>query len=495
MYSHYHHTGRRIFFWTLVVAYVCLIGIIIPYAFGYRFSFDRGVFVYAGSITVKANPRTVTVTIDDHTDDNPSFINDTYHITGIAPGEHTVHITRDGFQPVTKTITVSSGISTELWNVILPRTTYTRTPLATLPTHVFYRAPRRNLIAVPFAHDDDRLGVTILDVTDPNNVRTTTRTPFPQRRLTPDTAQNVEWSRDATALIVPVTHTRADGSLQSDALILTPDDTLTLSLRDVFPAATTIDTVRWHPQKSRTLYAHIDDTLTEITLPETDVRRDTVRTTPRAGDVRAYTIAGNALYYLTRRTGVIIKLSQDGSATQITTTPTTLSPDDDAVVTVYDDNRVVVRGTRSGTLEFFDGARPSLAGVLARNIRGSHFSNDGKKLLYWSDNEIFVRFVRDWDVQPLRTAGETLTLARFTTPVDNVQWTADYEHVLYTTPHALKLTSLDGRGGRTTHTLLQLRTPSVVRADHAASRLFITEADGNAHPLFFITFPEKEGLF
>ncbi len=496
MYSHYHHTGRRIFFWTLALIYIIAISIIIPYAFGYRFSFDRGVFVYAGSVTVKTNPRDVTVAIDHHTDKKPNYINDTYQINGITPGIHTLTIARDGFQSINKRISVSSGISTEFWNIILPRTHYERTHIATIRSSHFYRAQNSTLIAVPYRQKDSASPtLTIVDADDTTRKNTYT---IPLQGLhIPDTTRNIEWSHTAKMLTIPFI-TQNTPTYKRDTAIITSDGTFITSLHTLFPRAFRIGIVRWKPNAPRTLYAHIDNALTEITIPRSyneNLKKD-ITTKLVANNVRAYTIAHNIVYYLTADTGIVRRLTHDGKDEQITTVPTSLPQDTPVELIVYDDDRVILRDTESGMLEFFDKTAQRTASVIAHNIKGVHFSDDGKKLLYWSDHEIFVRFVRSWDIQPRRTAGDVITLARFSTPIDNVQWAYDYEHVLYTTDNALKLTSLDSRGGRTTHTLLMLIKPGIVQADHTHYRIYIT--DGNkdgTYSLFYIHFPEKEALF
>ena len=47
---------KKIFWWTLFVLFWVVSAVIIGYAFGYRFNFKRGVFIYGGSISMKTTP-------------------------------------------------------------------------------------------------------------------------------------------------------------------------------------------------------------------------------------------------------------------------------------------------------------------------------------------------------------------------------------------------------------------------------------------------------
>ncbi len=493
MHSYYSYTGRRIFFWSLVMLYIAIISVLIPFAFGYHFSFERGVFVYAGSITIKANPRNVRITLDNRPVKNVSYINNTYHINGVAPGDHTIDIMRDGFQFLTKDLTVSSGVSTELWNIILPRTHYQRTIIGTVPSPIFYRAANNALFATPHVQDG-KLSITITDATTQDRPTQKTIT-VPTRTPTIfSPVQNVEWSHDAKMLIVPVsTKDLTTDIYRTDAIIVTIDGASHWSLRNLFPEAQRITAVRWNPHANNILYAQIDNTLVEITLPQN--RRKDVRTALIANDVRTYTIANDALYYLAAQTGIVNRVTPNTTThRQITATPTQIASDENVTLTVYDDDRLVIRGNTSGLLEVFDRTFAQKH-TLHTNIRGTQFSDDGKKLLYWNDQEIHVLFLRQWNVQPLRNAGSDATIARFSMPVTNVQWVRDYEHVLYTVDDTIKLTSLDERGGRSTHSLLKGHDLALMRADAAHYRLYFTEKTDTGATFSFINFPEKEGLF
>ncbi len=495
MHSYYNNTGRRIFFWSLVVFYITIIGILIPFAFGYHFSFERGVFIYAGSVTIKTNPRDVHIMIDNKPVKNATYINNTYNINNITPGNHILTITHNDFQPFTKKITVSSGVSTEFWNVILPRTNYQRTVINNaLPSTAFYHTPDMTLFATPFIKNG-ALTLTITDITAKDHPTQKTFTLATRMSVALDTAQNLEWSRNTQMLIIPIIYTKPTAKQSSsDALIVATDNTYQTSLRDIFPDAQHIKSVRWNPHKDNTLYAQIDNTLVEITLPQN--KREDVRTKLIANDVRTYTIANDALYYLAVQTGIVHRITKNTAESyQITTTPTTIT-DTNVTLTVYDDNSLVIRGNESNVLEIFNHAfaQEPLRRI---NVRGTHFSDDGKKLLYWSDREISILFLHQWNVQPLRNAGDDTTIARFSTPIANVQWARDYEHVLYTVDNTVKLTSLDERGGRITYSLLKGYDNDItlMRADNDHRRLYITEKNVDNTSLFFINFPEKNGFF
>ncbi len=477
MYTSWHHRGRRLFFWTLVVLYSIIVSIAIPYAFGYRFSIQRGVFIYAGAITIKSNPSDVTIAIDG-VQRFATEINDTLTVNGIAPGEHTVTITRDGFQPWRKRVRVTSGTSTEFWNVILPRMNYPRTLIANLPhpARALFVSPnaRRAVIAT----DTDT--VTVLPLERSATVHTIS---LPTgARIHEHT--NIEWSPDSTLLLIPIVS--ADG--QSDILIAHADTGRTVSIRTLFPNSHHIVQPRWDAKSPRTLYARIDSVLQRISL-NSEQLSDLVsaRSHIVAQHVATYTITNGVVYIVDKRTGIIHRIMPDGTTRAISSTQLNLGTDA-VTLTVYDESRFTIRTHQDGILYLSSDDDSHSLRQLARGIVRSHFSDDGKKLLYTTHNTVFITFIRDWTVQPLRRAGTTLTVARFSTPITDAQWAQDYEHVLLSGTHTIKLISADHRGGHTTSTLIKTNQNTVrFHADHSTNRIIV--ADGTE--VFFIKFPEK----
>jgi hypothetical protein len=139
---------RRIFFWTFTILFFITAPTVTVYALGYRFNFERGIFIYTGSITLKANPSVVDIVIDGKKGEgNIDRINNSYHIGGLKPGEHFIQISAPGYNTWSKKAIVSSGLSTEFWNVLLTRTGYEETPYPVANAQKAFPAPKSTLLA------------------------------------------------------------------------------------------------------------------------------------------------------------------------------------------------------------------------------------------------------------------------------------------------------------------------------------------------------------
>jgi len=115
------------------------------------------------------------------------------------------------------------------------------------------------------------------------------------------------------------------------------------------------------------------------------------------------------------------------------------------------------------------------------------------KFLFWTDKEISVYFARKWDVQPVRTENELMSITRLTDPIQNVQWTRDYEHVLFTNDNKIKMIEIDNRDHRNMMDVLSLNDNSSLLVNNFTDgRLYYTEKnDAGQNALHTIYFPER----
>jgi hypothetical protein len=238
--------ARAIFFWFLVLFCLITIASISLYSFGYRYNFDRGIFVYTGSISIKSNPKSVNIEVDGKPiDTQVSAINDSYHLTSLNPGPHRVTVSAPGFHSWTKEAIVTSGISTEFWNVLLTRDTYPEKTYAVSPSiQKTYPSPKSTLLAY-VATDGTETTVHTLDTESGEDIQV-----FSTSDRTIDTLahENIEWSPRADALIIP---TLQNG--QKDYFIVYIETLATTNLRDI-AGTTSLEAVRWNPNTRDTFF-------------------------------------------------------------------------------------------------------------------------------------------------------------------------------------------------------------------------------------------------
>lgn len=476
---------------TLTILFFVTAATVLFFTFGYRFSFERGIFVYTGSITVKSNPRDVIISVDHEPvpEKMRNVINQSIHLTGIAPGEHFLRVEADGFKPWEKKVTVGSGYSTEFWNVLLSRETYAVETLATGPYRKTYPSPKKRYVAL----SGERGGEAFVEILEEKTGEK--EQVFSSRNFgfIDEPFGNIDWSKDENRILVRLT-----GENGKKAVFLVDRDTKQATNISDFVPLPDPRLVRWHPDRNDILFALSGNTLFLIDM---GARNPASRLLLLGESVSTYDLAGNSLYTFESESGIVYRAPMPSGA-EFSPDPKTdplteATAFKDPVLVVYDEGRFALfeRGGR-GILYNDDNLKPEII-PLADDTQGALFSNDGKKLLFFSKSEISVAFTRDWEVQPARKSGDVLQIVRFSSLVTSVEWTEDYEHITFILGTDLMLAELDNRDRRQMETILSSPAEPIRNAvpSFEENRIYFFSTGNGESSLRFIRFPEDTGFF
>jgi len=496
---------RSIFFWTLVALFLITAPLVVLYARGYRFDTNRGVFVHSGTITIKTNPQVINVKINDdiRPSKNLNRINNSYNLTGLIPGDYNIEISSPEFQTWRKKTDIHSGLATEFWNVVLVRKNYERTAYDTPGIEKFFTSPFSQLIAYT-AKEENNLRVNIFDLAQEESVAAISIPDwnFIEEESANWRKENIEWSPEEDLVSIPVKKTVSVSPAKNKSkkaspvpeetqvkyhyLIANIEEETFFDLND-FLETENIRYVRWDPGERDYIFY----------LSGTDLYRANVRNkeekTLMASDVTAFDLSRAGIFYVKKPNNLIFKKSLDGTGD-----PQQLTndfPDETSKVisrvVVYDENRIAMLSQDKNFYSFNKGEHDTYFRKLGAQVEGMHYSDDGKKILFWSNNEISVYFVRDWEVQPVRAENEMTNITRFSEPVKNVQWFKDYEHIIFSSGRYTKIIEIDGRDLRNSMDLVntELANPFVI-INNMEELLYFTEKSGDSTTLNSIIFPE-----
>jgi hypothetical protein len=82
---------------------------------------------------------------------------------------------------------------------------------------------------------------------------------------------------------------------------------------------------------------------------------------------------------------------------------------------------------RGEELWFMDTASGSL---IADRVLGFSPTENGDRVLWFTRNEVWVRWLRNTDYQPFRAEGETQLITRFSVPITRAAWFRDFDHIV-----------------------------------------------------------------
>ncbi|MFZ1627135.1 MAG: PEGA domain-containing protein [Candidatus Moraniibacteriota bacterium] len=477
---------RSLIFWLFTLSFFATASVIIFYAFGYRYSQQRGIFVYSGSITVNSLPQTVDIAIDGESLSPKRYgiLNETIHIAGLMPGEHVLTVSAPGYRPWSKKVIIQSGVSSEYWNIILTRTDYPGVSLAdTAGSTRIYPHPDSDLFALA-KEQNNEASVVVYDRRTQSG-----REVFARNGTAFDfeSAENFEWSPNGKRILLPL----IEAGMRAYYIVTIADGTVE-KLSDIVPGLVP-ESARWNATGNEDLIFLAGGSLYQFDVTGARVPR------LLAENIKAYDITGNYIYIAASRTGTISRFRNSGTGenqTEIATAASENLGTNTYVLDVYDEERMALLEKAGSKRLFVYNQTPEKKygfQEIATGVERFQFSNDGKKLLFASTNEIGVYFTRTWDVQPRRLENETAQIARFSDRVANIAWSEDYEHILFTRGSTLKVIELDGRSGRAISDIKSFATaPSQILPFFAENQLFIVVPGEDIQS---IVFPEPQGLF
>lgn len=490
---------RKLFFWSLVIIFFTITPIIVLEARGYRFDWHRGVFVYSGTISFKANPQNILATLNGNTDNilTPNRINNSFNLSGLLPANYNLEISAQNFYPWNKKIDVHSGVSSEFWNILLTRKNYEKTAYAsTANIDKFFTSPKNRLIAFA-TPSDQNFSVKILDLN--STLTTSTQTLGGWKLLSEDKKENIEWSPDENYLSVPVEKNNTT-ELQSSSIenyyqtayfIINLTDNSNINLNTFFNKKA-ISYVRWDPKEKGYLFFLEGTTLFRANIQNaSDIFQIST-------DTNAYDLAYNAVYFVQSPNNLIFKTSLDGKSEKIQITNNFPDPKNPTIkrITVYDESRIAFLDQNQNLFVYNNGEQKEYFRALGTQVAEMHFSNDGKKLLFYSNNEISVYFTRNWTVQPIRFENDLTNITRYSEALKNIQWYKDYEHIIFSVGKYTKIIELDARDHRNCLDLIttELEDPFIIH-NNGLEKLFFTDTKNNVKILNAIVFPEPVPIF
>ncbi|MFC1645102.1 hypothetical protein ACFL08_03675 [Patescibacteria group bacterium] len=439
----YNLVKRRIFFWLLVILFLVTAPTIFFYAMGYRFNTERGIFIYSGSFTVKSTPQETEIVLNGETVPKGivNFLNYSYHIDGLKPGEYQLEINHDNYQPWHKKSSIHSGVSTEFWNIFLARENYTKKEYEVNPINDFFISPRERDIAI--VKDNPNILVEILN-TEEDTTQEVLRDEnysFPK-----NSSDNIEWSPRGDQLLIPAINKEAT---EKNYLVTTVKDLETINLNEVMEVPD-MKNVRWDPSDRDYILYISEDNLYKSNIKNSEEK------ILFSENISNYDISGNKIYFVKKPSGIIYEADVNNkSAKQITTTSFQNINFDGLKIITYDENRIAII-TGDKDLLVYNKSDATYFNKLSENVLGLHFSNDGKKITYWTKNEIFVYFTKEWETQPSREENQIIQITRSFNDIADVQWFKDYEHIIYTNDKKIKIIELDHRDYRNTAELSSL---------------------------------------
>ncbi len=460
---------KRIFFWTLVISFFITAPLVVFHTIGYRFSMERGIFVYSGSVTIKPTPREVNVFIDNKQISKGviNFLNYSYHIDGLTPGKYSLKVEAPGYYSWFKKVHIHSGLSTEFWNIFLVKKHYTETAYLVGSLNSFFISPDNKKIAL-VENTNDGAVVKILDI---KKEKVEYSFPFVGYKFSDKEKENIEWSPKEGRLSVPLWR---DGNKTYFIINIGSKESFNLNER---LGKQNLEMVRWSSKEKNVVLYIFQENIFKDDLLKKDSNSLIVK------NVVGYDLSGQDLFYLSKDNGIIYKKSikGDSDAEQTTTQSINVKTGNKLRMIAYDEKKIAIID-QEGNLYLYNNSdeKGESMNKIGEDVLGLHFSNDGKKMVFWNKKEILVYFLQKWETQPIRDAGDLINIVRFYQDIQNVEWFRDYEHIIFTVGGSIKMVEIDRRSHRNIYDIIKTKDehPKVIYTTQKDNLFFTNIAQG-----------------
>jgi|GEM_PF-988369 len=484
---------RKIFFWLILILFILSTTFVLLYSQGYRFELKKGIFIHSGSITVKPTPKDVSIWINDQLQEKGSYdiINGAITINGFRPGNYTIKLKADGYRDWVKPAQVKSGISEEFWNALLVPNEIELTNYQLKGVIKFFPASSYEKIAW-VGEISDGISLNLFEMGNNSNTQISE---FPNFSFNPKSNENIEWNFTEDMIAVPLVKEKKQHYYIADVNDNKNNFFLESFLNESYFS---VKSLRWYPRRKNSFYFMArSEEEAPFNLYLYDVKAKEYQLI--AQEIAAYDIAPDSLFVL-KNNGIIYQYNLDGSKeNQITNSAIPLGDKthlEDTRLIAYDIYRqIVITGEKKLFLHNF-GQEGEILREITADAEGVHFSNDGKKLLYWTKNLMGVYFLRKWEVQPQRRENENQEILRQLSPIGSAFWYKDYEHVIFTSENSIKIIDLDPRGGRIIENITQTKSSDFFATyNHSDNLLLFNDMSGDKMALFGFYFPQKSNFF
>jgi len=136
-------------------------------------------------------------------------------------------------------------------------------------------------------------------------------------------------------------------------------------------------------------------------------------------------------------------------------------------------NQFMVLG-QNGDLYLLNQAS-SIFEKIASQINGAVFSGDGKKIIYWNNNEIWINYLQDILIQPYKKVGDKELITRHSQKISQVIFYPNNEYLTCVVGDQIKIIELDGRDQRNVIEFISAKNPQIYFSYQDSYFYYLTE--------------------
>jgi hypothetical protein len=406
---------------------------VVLYSQGWRFDPQTKHFTKTGAFFFKITPKTAQIYLNDKLTKKTDFLSGTAYIENLLPKKYKVTVRKTGYLNWEKNLEIKEQKPTEVKNIVLIPAKVNFNLLSKGIEKVFPSSDGKKVILKKKTKDGWSLSLFDLN----KNV---------QSSLIEKSGEllDLKASEDFTKLILQIS---TNENFEYYLLDLGKDTNNLISLDFL---GKDIESISFNPRDNQSLFfisseiknnagGENKNSTEKNFLYEANYTNKEIRG-PLLSNIVSYEISGDVIYYV-ENTGFLYKsgLSFD-SKDRINVEPLEIKNETEYKLMLVN-SEIFLK--ENSTLYFLN-KEGRFFEKLFEQFKELKVSPDLNKIVYYSDNEIWVLFLKEILEQPERKAGDKLFITRFSEKVGNVFWLTDY-YLIFNTNASIKIAEIDDR--------------------------------------------------
>jgi len=411
------------------------------YSQGYRVDFKRKKIIQTGAFFFKISPRGALIFLDGKLAKKTDFFGNAY-IDNLLPKEYKVEIKKDGYLPWTKNLEVNENFATENKNIFLvPENP--KFNLLEKEVDNFFVSPNEKKIVLK-KNEKEGWNLTLLDLTKNTSYPLLKERDFLEKKEKVELL-DLKWSKDSTKVLLRVW---AKEEKYFIVEIGEKPNLLPLNL----PKGK-INQIDFSPKDSQKIFfsQELNKTNGLFSLDY----KDNQIVGPLLKDLLTFEIFNNDIFWLNNK-GFLYESDSSGNLIrQINQNPLSLNLKYQYQLFPFSDDKIFIK--EQDNLYFLNQSGQSFEKVL-EGVKEIKASSDSKKIVYFTENEIWVLFLKKIEDQPQKAENEKMFLFRFSGKIGDVFWWTNH-YLIFNINDKIKISEIDDRDSINIYEVADFKNP------------------------------------
>ena len=471
---------RRIIFYIFLIFFVILAYIAVLYSQGYTFDWQKKSLVMTGAFYFKSHPKEADIYID-----NEYLGKTTKFIKRLIPQEYDIKISKPEYHDWQKTLGIESKLVTEAKDIILIKKNLLLNKI-TKNYNVRYFSFSNDKKKIVYLTDKttnySQLALRLIDLAG-NTDEQIYPAPFFVKNDTGFTPLlpslknllEISWSLNNERLLLSFSNNRYYIlNLRDQSKIIDFNNLIrVLSNYKVY----SIKNLSFHPQNSNKVYFYSKNNLYFTELNNSNLYESSIFSI--IPDILTYKIHKNKILYIKYSDGGFYKTNLEASSfKKIFDIPFFPAQDwiipgqePDQDIEVFSDEILMV----DNNLYLFN-YQTQIFEKIATGVESIEFSNDDRKLLWNTKQEIGVIWLEPESRQSMREKYETEIVIKIFEEINQALWySRTNQHIIFVVGDEIKITELDGRDRRNTMDIFSIKNSGVFYNEENAKLYVLSE--------------------